>query len=366
MPYKNSNYWAPLKISESAVKKQEEVRVYVCETGEVRVETKHFRTSFAPEDFILRVRQAIQRKAKKRTLPVFRASNKKNILSALLVFALSLFTFTGCTNKAANTEPSTATAGKRIVTVGSSVTEIAYALGAENKIVGVDTSSLYPEAATRLPQVGYQRQLSAEGVLSLKPNLVITVAEAGPPAALQQLEAAGVKVVKISGDNSIDGAKAKIREVAKVLGLEERGETAITKIDAELAKANDCAAGLSSKPKVLFIYARGAGAAQVGGRNTAADEMIKLAGGANAITEFENYKPLTPESLVAAAPDVILLPTRGLESLGGTNGLLKLPGISETLAGKNKRIVTVDDLLLLGFSPRVGEGVLELCEKLRQ
>lgn len=290
----------------------------------------------------------------------------KTYLRNLKIFCLTAICVisVGCATTASNTTAPNAE-NLRVVTVGSSVTEIAYALGAENKIVGVDTSSLYPEAATRLPQVGYQRQLSAEGVLSLKPSMVITVAEAGTPAALQQIEAAGTRVVKISGENSVEGAKEKIREVAKVLQLERRGETVIQKIDADLAQANDCAAKIANKPKLLFIYARGAGAAQVGGRNTAAAEMIRLAGGANAITEFENYKPLTPESLVAAAPDFILLPTRGLESLGGAEGLLKLPGVAETPAGKNKRIVTVDDLLLLGFSPRVGEGVLELCEKLR-
>jgi iron complex transport system substrate-binding protein len=254
----------------------------------------------------------------------------------------------------------------RIVSVGGAVTETVFALGQDAKLVGTDSSSIFPEAATRLPQVGYQRQLSAEGVLSLKPNVVLAMAEAGPPNAVQQIESAGVKILRVNGENSIDGAKMKIREIAKALNVESKGEDLIIKLDADLSEAKQCADELQTRPRVLFIYARGSGTPQVSGTKTAADAMINLAGGQNAVTEFENFKPLTPESMVASAPDFILLPTRGLESIGGIEGLLKTPGVSETPAGKNRRIITVDDLVLLGFSPRMGEGLKELCGKLRQ
>lgn len=254
---------------------------------------------------------------------------------------------------------------KRIVSVGGAVTETIYALGAENELVGTDSSSIYPAEAAALTQVGYQRTLSAEGVLSLKPDLLLAIPEAGPPSALSQIETAGVKIIKVNGENTIEGAKTKIREIAEAVGKTEKGAELIEKLDNDMAKAKQCAESLPTKPKVLFIYSRGTGAPQVGGIKTPADEMIILAGGENAVKDFENYKPLTPESLVAISPDVILLPTRGLKTIGGIDSVLKLPGISDTPAGQNRRIISIDDVLLLSFSSRIGEGVLQLCGKLR-
>lgn len=255
--------------------------------------------------------------------------------------------------------------GPRIVTVGGGVTETAFALGAENKIVGVDTSSVYPaEAVGKLPKVGYQRQLAAEGVVSLNPSLVLATADAGPPPALRQIAAAGVKIITIDNENSVAGAVKRIRQIAAALNAEARGEELVKRLESDTQAAQQCA-NQTAKPKVLFIYARGAGAAQVSGTKTAADAMINLSGGVNAVTEYENYKPLTPEALVKAQPDVILFPALGLQALGGIEAALQLPGVAETPAGKNRRVIAVDDLLLLGFTPRLGEGMKDLCAKLR-
>ncbi len=263
----------------------------------------------------------------------------------------------------ADGQPVAITDVSRVVVAGGSLTEIVYALGAEATLVGCDASSLYPEAATKLPQVGYVRALSAEGVLSLRPTLVITLPEAGPPAALAQLRASGTPALIVPAENSIEGVKRKIRVVAEALDRQLQGEALIRQLDADLAQARDVLARSAHKPKVMFIYARGQGAASVAGRNTAAAEMIRLAGGVNAF-DFEGYKPLTAEAAVAAAPDVILLTTRGLESSGGVAGVLAMPGIMQTPAGRNRRIVPLDDLLLLGFGPRAGQGVLELARQL--
>lgn len=263
----------------------------------------------------------------------------------------------------ADGQPVAITDVSRVVVAGGSLTEIVYALGAEATLVGCDASSLYPEAATKLPQVGYVRALSAEGVLSLRPTLVITLPEAGPPAALAQLRASGTPALIVPAENSIEGVKRKIRVVAEALDRQLQGEALIRQLDADLAQARDVLARSAHKPKVMFIYARGQGAASVAGRNTAAAEMIRLAGGVNAF-DFEGYKPLTAEAAVAAAPDVILLTTRGLESSGGVAGVLAMPGIMQTPAGRNRRIVSLDDLLLLGFGPRAGQGVLELARQL--
>ncbi len=285
-------------------------------------------------------------------------------MSTVLVIILAIFVciFASCS---ANTEETADKGQKKVVTVGGSVTETAYALGAENEIVGTDTSSIYPKKATKLPQVGYQRQLSPEGVLSLKPNLVLTTSLAGNPTALEQIENAGVILEKVSNDNSVDGAKNQIRQIAQVLDRVERGEELVKTLESDLAKAKECVEARASKPKVLFIHARGAAVVNVAGIKTAGDEMIKLAGGLNVISEFEDYKPMTAETIVSTAPDFILMPERSLASIGGKEGLLKMPGISETPAGKTGRIITMDDLLLLGFSPRLGIAVNELCGKLR-
>lgn len=281
---------------------------------------------------------------------------------AKLILTVGCFLFlVGCAaESASNSENNT----ERIVTVGGSATEIVYALGAGEKIVGVDTSSIFPETVIKLPQVGYQRTLSAEGVLSLKPTLVIILPEAGPPSAIQQIESAGIKVLRVGNESTVDGAKTKIRQIAEALNQKEKGEEIIKRMENDLAEAATMVSAKTTKPKVVFIYSRGTGAAQVGGSGTPADAMIKMAGGENAITEFAEYKPLTPEALVAASPDVILLPARALASLGGVEGVLQLPGVAETPAGKNKKIVMLDDMLLLGFTPRLGQGVKELCGKI--
>ncbi|OYT70493.1 MAG: hemin ABC transporter substrate-binding protein [Chloracidobacterium sp. CP2_5A] len=263
----------------------------------------------------------------------------------------------------ANGQPVAITDVSRVVAAGGSVTEIVYALGAEAALVGCDASSLYPEAAAKLPQVGYVRALSAEGVLSLRPSLVLTLPEAGPPDALAQLRASGTPVLIVPSETSLEGVKRKIRAIAQALDRQAQGEELVRRLDVDLAAARNYLDGCPEKPKVMFIYARGQGVAQVAGRDTAAAEMIRLAGGVSAF-DFEGYKPLTAEAAVAAAPDVILLSSRGLESSGGVAGVLAMPGVKQTPAGRNQRIVAMDDLLLLGFGPRAGQGVLELARLL--
>jgi iron complex transport system substrate-binding protein len=245
------------------------------------------------------------------------------------------------------------------------VTEIVFALCAEKQIIGVDTSSLYPAAGVKdLPKVGYQRQLAAEGILALKPTLILGTAQAGPATTLEQLRNSGVTVLILPSEESVVGAKAKITGIAKALRKDKEGAALVAVLDADLAKADALLKKATSKPKVMFIYARGAGTVQVAGTKTSAHEMILLAGGVNAVTGYEGYKPLTAEAAVAAAPDVLLLLSLGLESVGGNDGLLKLPGLDQTPAGQNKRIAAMDDLYLLGFGPRTGEAVLDLVELL--
>jgi iron complex transport system substrate-binding protein len=249
---------------------------------------------------------------------------------------------------------------ERLVTVGGTITEIVFALGRGGEVVGVDTSSVHPEEATRLPQVGYQRTLSAEGLLSLSPTLVLVSSEAGPPAALTQIRGAGVRLVEVATGNGIEAARGTIRAVAAALDRQQRGEELVGALDRDLARASAALAGANSRPRVLFVYSRGGSAAMVSGTGTAADVMIRLAGGDNAVTDYEGFRPLTPEAVVTAEPEVVLIPSRGLDALGGREALFALPGLGLTPAGREQRVVTMDDLYLLGFGPRTGQAVHDL------
>jgi len=280
------------------------------------------------------------------------------LLTALL-FTLASCSRTGSeTDRAADGGRAATTA--RIVTVGSAVTETVFALGAGEDVVGVDTSSLHPEAARKLAQVGYQRALSAEGILALRPTLVLASNDAGPPSVLEQLRSAGVRVVVVAVEPTVASARERIAEIGRVLERDPSGVLAT--FDGDLARADSVVVHARSRPRVVVVYARGGGALQVFGAHTAAETMVTLAGGASAVTEFEGAKPLTSEALVRAAPDVVVVPARGLESIGGEAALLRTPGMAETPAGKNKRIVPLDDLLLLGMGPRTGLAALVLAQ----
>jgi iron complex transport system substrate-binding protein len=256
------------------------------------------------------------------------------------------------------------TAPQRIVTLGSSITEAAFALGAGDKVVGVDLSSLYPDAAAALPRVGYYRQFSAEGVLGLRPDLVLASSEAGPAAALDQVRSAGVRLELVPAGENLDAARGNITAVAAALGRPEAADAVLAALEADLAEADRLRARVTSRPRVLFVYARGPGRLLVAGRDTTGAELVRLAAAENAGDALTGMKPWSAEAVVAAAPDFVVLPTRGLESLGGVPGLLALPGLAETPAGRAQRVVAVDDLKLLGFGPRIGQGVRELLVSL--
>ena len=247
----------------------------------------------------------------------------------------------------------------RIVAIGAGIAETVYALKAESRLVGVDTSSNYPTSATRLPQVGYRKTIAVEGVLALRPTLVIATDDSGPPLALEQIKAAGVNVLILEDEPSVAGAKQKILGVAKALSLEARGADLARGIDRDLATARVYYTRITTRPKVMFLYSSAQGALTVSGVGTAADAMIRLAGGINAVTGYSGYKPINAESVAAANPDVIALLDRGLTAIGGLEGLLKAPGIAATKAGQTRRVVAFDGTYLLGFSPRVGKAVLD-------
>lgn len=252
----------------------------------------------------------------------------------------------------------------QIITLGGSVTEIVYALEAGDQVIATDVSSTYPVEATQLPQVGYVRSLSAEPVLAMAPTLILTTDEAGPPEALAQLQESGVTIVMFAAASSIEESHELMRQVGLALGKESEAELLIAQVEADLAEAAGLMANVESTPNVLFIYARGVDTVMAGGLGTGVDTMLALAGAKNAFTEFEGYQPLTAEAAVAAAPDAYLLFNSGLESVGGVEGLLTIPGLAETPAGQNAQVYQMDGLLLTSFGPRMGQAVIDLIHML--
>ncbi|MCX7997391.1 MAG: ABC transporter substrate-binding protein [Leptospiraceae bacterium] len=250
----------------------------------------------------------------------------------------------------------------RIVSLNGSVTEILFELGAGSLVVGCDTSSLYPEQATKLPKIGYQRAISPEGILSLNPTLVVGTSDAGPPTAIEQLKRSGAKVNIFHDFVGIDSVWKKIEFIGSSIGKNQEAERLLQKLKKEnktlLEKIS-----YTKKPKVLFIYARGINTIQVSGNNTQASEMIRLAGGVNAINEFDGFKPLTPEALAISKIDYILMPEMSLSSMGGANELKKIPALS-VISNLESKLITMDDLLLLGFSARINKAIHELAKKI--
>lgn len=257
-----------------------------------------------------------------------------------------------------------ADAPTRVVSVGGAMTEIVYALDAGDLLVAADTTSYYPPEAAALPKVGYVRALSAEGVLSLTPDLVILSAEAGPPLVIEQLERAGVSLLKIDTARNVEDVKAHIATVATALDREAEGAALIARIATAEADLKARIAAQGEPKRVLFILQHGGGAPMVAGRDTAADSIIRLAGAVNAVDDYAGYKPLSPESATALAPDVILVTDQGLEQGGGKEAILATPGLSLTPAGQNGRLISMDALLLLGFGPRAVDAALALQEQL--
>lgn len=272
--------------------------------------------------------------------------------------------------------PTSAAAPKplRVAVAGGAITEVVYALDAGAMLIGSDTTSTYPAAALALPKMGYQRALSAEGVLSLRPDLLLASAEAGPPTAIQQIAAAGVRVITLSERHDVQSVRDKISGSAKALDLTTRGDRLLQTFDNDWLAAMTAIQAQRQQqsgkppPRVLFILSNSGTQAMVAGRDTAADAMIRYAGAVNALggeDGFKGYKPLTAESAIAAAPDVLMTTSEGLAAMGGLAQLLKMPGLALTPAARNRRVIAdMDALLLLGFGPRLPAALRRLSAQL--
>ncbi|RQO58386.1 ABC transporter substrate-binding protein [Variovorax sp. KBW07] len=251
----------------------------------------------------------------------------------------------------------------RLVTVSGAITEIVYLLGAEGQLVGTDTTSLYPAAARGTPKVGYMRQLSAEGLLSLKPDAIIATNESGPPVVLDQVRSAGVKVEIIEADHSWSEVQRKVQAVGRAAAKEAQARELQARLDVEWATVQQrVGAAKGRKPKVLFVLSHSA-SPQVSGEKTAAHSVIGFAGGVNALGGFQGYRPMTAEAMASAAPDIILTSTQSIEAHGGVDKFWQRPELVLTPAYKKRALITQDALLLLGFGPRTPASISDLHDK---
>ena len=258
--------------------------------------------------------------------------------------------------------------GTRIITLFGDLTEVVYALGAQDFLVARDTASIYPPEAEALPNLGFNQSLSPEGILAFAPTIIFGTPEAGPDETLDHVRDAGVEVVIIDEDDDLDAPAAKVRTVGAALGIPRRAEALALDIERRLAAVQASISGTGRGPQVLFLYLRGALFQFAGGDGSPSQLLIEAAGGvdAGAAAGIVGFQPLTPEAVVAADPEVLLLMEGGVESVGGIDGLLRIPGIAETRAARDRRFIIMDDLYLLNFGPRMPDALAELAAELRR
>jgi iron complex transport system substrate-binding protein len=262
-------------------------------------------------------------------------------------------------------------ASPRLISLSGGMTEVVYRLGAEHLLVATDTTSTYPMAALKTPKVGYMRQLSAEGVLSLRPTALLGTQEVGPAGVLVQLRQAGVALHLVKADHSFDELLAKVRVAAEASLMPDEGKALQAQLQTDwratqqrLARAADARRQKGQAPrKVLFVMNHG-GSAQGAGKGTAAQAMIDLLGAVNVLDAGQGYKPLTPEAVAQAAPDVILTTQESIDLRGSVEAFWQQAGLAFTPAARQRRLVSMDAMALLGFGPRLPQVLDELNRRL--
>jgi iron complex transport system substrate-binding protein len=251
----------------------------------------------------------------------------------------------------------------RIVSAGGAMTEIVFALGEGSHLVAVDTTSLYPwKAIEALPKIGYLRQLAAEGILSMRPDLILADVDAGSQDVLDQLQhMGGAKLAHFTAEHSADSVGPKIAFVGNALDREAEADALATAFKADLAQIDAKVAEVAKRPTALFLIGVGTTGLRGAGKGTAAAEMIARAGAKNAFGDVTGYKPASVEATMAADPDYIIMMQQTIDEGGGIGAVSSLPLLRDLGAAKAKRIVAMDGNYLLSFGPRTAHAVRDLA-----
>ncbi|MCO5072440.1 MAG: ABC transporter substrate-binding protein [Rhizobiaceae bacterium] len=282
----------------------------------------------------------------------------------LRVLFLATSVAVGSAASATATETAVLPNSSRIVSIGGAITEIIFALGDGGKLVARDSTSIYPEAALELPDVGYMRQLSPEGVLSVNPTGILALQGSGPREAVDVLKKTDVPYVEIEEDWDRAGIVARILAVGMAIGAPDRAEMLASEVERKLSEVVRLTSAIQEKKRVLFVLSTQGGKIQAAGANTAANGIIELAGATNAIEGVDGYKQLADEAVIEANPDFILMMTRVGEHGASDDELFANPAIAATTAGAEKHLIKMDGAYLLGFGPRTVDAVKELSERL--
>lgn len=253
---------------------------------------------------------------------------------------------------------------ERVISAGGSISEWLVAVGAEQQLVGVDTTSLHPQSLQALPSVGYQRQLAAEGVLTLQPQVLFGSDEMGPPPVLQQLRSAGVQIETLPVDANILAVSQAVRRIGAVLARSEQAEQALSAFKQGIWQQQQKLALIDgAAPRVLLVFSVGHGNPLTAGTNTVGDWLIKQAGGEN-LAVHAGFKALSSESMLALNPQVIIVADRHNQELAALESILShAAALQYSDAVKNKRIVALDPTLLVGgLGPRLPEQIAQLMD----
>lgn len=248
----------------------------------------------------------------------------------------------------------------KVASIGGSLTEIVFALGEQGRLVARDSTSLYPADALKLPDVGYMRQLSPEGVLSVNPAGILALQGSGPKEAVDVLKKAGIPYIEVPESFDHHGILEKIHVVGKALGVKDKANALADKVDARLKAVESQTASIAHRKRVLFVLSMQGGKILAAGSHTAADGIIELAGAVNAVQGFSGYKQLSDEAVLTADPDVFLMMDRG-DAPGSSDDPLANPAIAATPAGEKRALVRMDGSYLLGFGPRTAEAIHDLA-----
>lgn len=255
----------------------------------------------------------------------------------------------------------------RVVPLSGSLSEIVFTLGLGDRVVARDITATFQQAE-KLPVVTRGHDVSAESVLSLRPDLVLAESTTGPDEAMDQIRAAGVPVLVVSAAQGLDDVGRRIGTVADALGVPASGERLTARSESRIAAVRKGVPREAEKPRVAFLYLRGSASVYlIGGKGSGAGSLIEAAGGIDAGAESgltKDFTAITSEALVKAAPDAILVMTKGLESVGGVDGLVKIPGVAETPAGMDRRVVSVEDGVLLNYGPRTDQVLKSVVDQL--